>query len=110
VLLTRLDQFDLAVSKMLEADKKLDPSNPLTHYQPREALPGNGKTGRGAPRVGDGGSIEAEPLAPLFINWEMVYRRLGEEAKARKAVQTFEELTSREKAAKMDPIDANLEE
>jgi tetratricopeptide (TPR) repeat protein len=56
-------------------------------------------------------SVRLRPnFSPAFFQLGMVYRRLGEDAKARKAVQTFEDLTSREKAAKMDPIDANLEE
>jgi DNA-binding SARP family transcriptional activator len=48
-------------------------------------------------------------LAPALYQLGELYRRSGDEAKARETLEKFEKLTQREKTGKLDPIDANLE-
>jgi tetratricopeptide (TPR) repeat protein len=107
VLLARLVKPDQALENMLEA-RRLDPSNPLTHYQIGKCYRETGKFMQAREELET--AVRLRPtLSPAFYQLGEVYRHLGEESKARGAFQRFEVLSRREKTEKLDPIDANLE-
>jgi Tfp pilus assembly protein PilF len=101
-------QPEQAMSAMQEA-RRLDPSNPLTHYQIGKCYREAGKFAEARQELET--AVKLRPtLSPAFYQLGTVYRHLGEEAKAREAFRRFEVLSEREKTGKRDPIDANLED
>jgi tetratricopeptide (TPR) repeat protein len=118
VLLARLNESatapaapdgpDLALENMLKA-RKLDPSNPLTHYQLGKRYRSVGKVAEA--RVELEAAVRLRPsLSPAVYQLGLLYRQLGEDAKARAALEKFALLTQQEKKGEDDPIDANLAE
>ena len=108
VLLARLNENDLALANFLEA-QKLDPSNPLTHFQIGKRYREMGRLAEARDELE--AAIRLRPnLAPALYQLGALYRSLGEEAKARESLEKFERLSQQEKTREEDPIDENLEE
>jgi tetratricopeptide (TPR) repeat protein len=107
VLLAKLNENDLALKKMLEAEK-LDGANPLTHYQIGKRYRLMGKLPEARQELET--AVRLRPnLSPALYQLGETYHKLGQEARARAALERFEELSQREKTEKQDPIDASLE-
>jgi tetratricopeptide (TPR) repeat protein len=107
VLLTMLNEDDLAMQNLQEA-RKLDPANPLTHYQLGKGYRALGKLpeARGELEI----AVRLRPtLSPAVYQLGQVYQKLGEAQKARAAFAAFEKLSQQEKTGDEDPIDVNLE-
>ncbi len=103
VLLAKLEQNDLAMAKIREAEK-IDNSNPLIHlnlgklYRVSGNLPGAKTELETALRLRPNLSSAAYQLAG-------VYRQLGDQASARETLDRFQKLNAQEKNAPEDPID-----
>jgi tetratricopeptide (TPR) repeat protein len=102
------EENDLALANMLEA-RRLDPSNPLTHYQIGKRYRAMGKFAEAREELET--AVHLRPnLAPALYQLGLLYRQLGDQSKAREELKEFETQLQREKTGDEDPIDANLAE
>ena len=103
VLLAKLEQNELAVANIREAER-IDDSNPLIHlnlgklYRLSGNLPGAKTELEAALRLRSNLSSAAYQLAG-------VYRQLGDQARARETLALFQKLNAQEKNEPEDPID-----
>jgi tetratricopeptide (TPR) repeat protein len=106
VVLNQLGQTQKGMEFMLDAEK-IDPSNPLTHYNLGRVYLEERKLVQARDELE--ASIRLRPgLTPAYYKLGTVYRDLGNPAKAREMMERFEKLQQQEKKEEEDPVSTNL--